>query len=422
MANATDQEQFDAKLAPYAARHDNSLGRRFAEAAVVDRNEFQRDSSRVVHSSAFRRLQYKTQVFSNHDGCDLFRTRLTHSLEVAQVSRGAARALNLNDDLAETLALAHDLGHAPFGHLGQDALNASMAGAGGFEHNLQALRIVDGLEKAYIQFEGLNLLYEAREGILKHCSAKNARILMDQAQKTSDQHLATLINRFLPEAERVGTAYRSPSLEAQTTDWCDAIAYTHADMEDAVTMGILTIDQLADGVPLFKAAYDQTRKGARAPRRGEEALFAKVVSGVMMKLALGNLIETSRAAIAESQISSIEDARNSGELVAFSADFLRDHHSPFKRFLKAEVYSHPDVDLWRSQQQQILAKLFSDLDANPSWIKGFDKSDARGFKRQLCDYLASMTDRSAIQEFQRVQELISSKSARNALGKKGRPR
>lgn len=422
MANATDQEQFDAKLAPYAARHDNSLGRRFEESSATDRNEFQRDSSRVVHSSAFRRLQYKTQVFSNHDGGDLFRTRLTHSLEVAQVSRGAARALGLNDDLAETLALAHDLGHAPFGHLGQDALNASMAGSGGFEHNLQALRIVDGLEKAYIQYDGLNLLYEAREGILKHCSAKNARILMDQARKTSDEHLAILINRFLPESERVGAAYASPSLEAQTTDWCDAIAYTHADMEDAVAMGILKLDQIADGVPLFKAAYDQLRKTSKAPKKGEEALYAKVASGVMMKIALGNLVDTSREAISASGIETIEDARNSRELVGFSEDFFKNHHSPFKRFLKAEVYSHPDVDLWRSQQQKILAKLFVDLEGNPAWIKGFDKTDARGFNRQLCDYLASMTDRSAIQEYQRVQELISSKAARQALGQKGRPR
>ena len=168
------QQEFDSRLAPYAARHDNSMGRRCEEASASDRNEFQRDSTRVMHSSAFRRLQYKTQVFSNHMG-DLFRTRLTHSLEVAQVSRASARALRLNEDLVETLALAHDLGHAPFGHLGQDALDHAMRGHGGFEHNLQALRIVDELEKAYIDFDGLNLLQESREGILKHCSANNAR-------------------------------------------------------------------------------------------------------------------------------------------------------------------------------------------------------------------------------------------------------
>ena len=180
----TPQAEFDSRMAPYAARHDNSLGRRYAEPSVSDRNEFQRDSTRVMHSSGFRRLQYKTQVFSNHEG-DLFRTRLTHSLEVAQISRASARALKLNEDLVETLALAHDLGHAPFGHLGQDALNDAMRTKGGYEHNFQALRVVDELEKAYTSFDGLNLLFEAREGILKHCSAKNARVLQDQADRKS---------------------------------------------------------------------------------------------------------------------------------------------------------------------------------------------------------------------------------------------
>ena len=415
---AADKKEFDANLAPYAARHDNSLGRRHVESSASDRNEFQRDATRITHSAAFRRLQYKTQVFSNHDGGDLFRTRLTHSLEVAQVSRSAARALRINEDLAETLALAHDLGHAPFGHLGQDALGAAMKNKGGFEHNLQSLRIVDELEKAYIGHDGLNLLFESREGILKHCSRNHARMLAQQARENGDQGLALLVNRFLPEEERQGPAYRSPSLEAQTTDWCDAIAYTHADMEDAVTMKVLTLDALADGVPRFKAAYDAVRQRDGSPRAGQEALFAKVISGVMMKQALANLVDSSREAIEKSGVRSIEDVRLSAPLVSFSEQFLQEHHRPFKSFLHAEVYTHPDVEMWRSQQQEILEQLFNNLAANPSWVKGFDKSDKRGFDRQLCDYLASLTDYSALQEFKRVQDLMASKSARSALGRR----
>jgi dGTPase len=418
---AADKKDFDAKLAPYAARHDNSLGRRHGEPAASDRNEFQRDATRITHSAAFRRLQYKTQVFSNHDGGDLFRTRLTHSLEVAQVSRSAARSLRLNEDLAETLALAHDLGHAPFGHLGQDALGDAMRDKGGFEHNLQSLRIVDELEKAYIGHPGLNLLFESREGILKHCSRNNARMLSKQAAEAGDQGLALLVNRFLPEDERKGPSYRSPSLEAQTTDWCDAIAYTHADMEDAVTMKVLTLDALADGVPLFKAAYDAVRQREGAPKPGQEPLFAKVVSGVMMKQALANLVDSSKETLEKSAVASIEDVRKSPALIGFSPEFLTQHHRPFKHFLHDQVYTHPDVEKWRGQQQAILENLFINLAENPSWVKAFDKSDKRGVDRQLCDYLASLTDYSALQEFKRVQELMSSKSARSALGRRKKP-
>lgn len=407
-------QEFDSKLAPYASRHDNGLGRRFAESSAADRNEFQRDSTRVMHSSAFRRLQYKTQVFSNQEG-DLFRTRLTHSLEVGQVSRASARALRLNEDLVETLALAHDLGHAPFGHLGQDVLDLAMKEHGGFEHNLQALRIVDHLEKAYISFEGLNLLYESREGILKHCSANNARLLSKQADESGDPLLGTLVDRFLPEGERK-FSYKSPSLEAQLTDWCDAVAYTHADMEDAVTMGILTLGQLADEVPLFKQAYDLLAKKDGVPKKGQEAVYAKVASGVMMKLALSNLIENSKLAIDESKVETIEDVRNSCAIIRFSPDFHDLHHIPFKRFLRREVYSHPEVDKWRVMQKEMMRKLFSDLAANPGFAE-FDKGPKSEFHRRLCDHLSSMTDRSATKEFQRVKELVESKSARRALSK-----
>lgn len=412
----SDKETFDARLAPYAARHDTSLGRRFSESSATDRNEFQRDSTRIMHSSAFRRLQYKTQVFSNHEG-DLFRTRLTHSLEVAQVSRASARALRLNEDLVETLSLGHDLGHAPFGHLGQDALNEAMKGVGGFEHNLQALRIVDQLEKAYTGFDGLNLLFESREGLLKHCSTKNARMLITQARATNDPLLAQLAEKFLCSSERPESAFKSSSLEAQLTDWCDAIAYTHADMEDAVVMGVLKLDQLVESVPLFKQSYEALQKRSGAPKKGEETLYAKEVSGMMMKHALGDLIDQSRKVIAASDVTTIAEVRASGPLIGFSSDFLEVHHIPFKRYLREEVYTHPNVERWRDQQKEMMLMVFGELVAHPTWITGFDKEDQRGLHRQLCDHIANMTDRSFTKEFERVQELAASKGARKALRK-----
>ena len=220
-------------LAPYAASDTNSRGRRFQEAPPKHRSEFQRDRDRIIHSTAFRRLEYKTQVFVNHEG-DLFRTRLTHSIEVAQMSRTIARALGLNEDLSEAIALAHDLGHTPFGHTGQDTLNACMKNYGGFEHNLQSLRVVDRLEEKYAQFDGLNLTFETREGILKHCAVKNARELGDIGQ------------RFVDKTQ--------PGLEAQMVNLADAIAYNSHDVDDGLRAGLISIEQLRE-VELFKSLY-----------------------------------------------------------------------------------------------------------------------------------------------------------------------
>ena len=411
------KQEFDGRLAPYAARHDNSHGRRHREPSASDRNEFQRDATRVIHSLAFRRLQYKTQVFSNHEG-DLFRTRLIHSLEVAQVSRACARSLRLNEDLAETIALGHDLGHAPFGHLGQDALNEAMRETGGFEHNFQALRVVDALEKAYTGFDGLNLLFESREGLLKHCSPRNARILMEQAQASGDERLGKLAERFLSTEERPERAHRSSSLEAQVTDLCDEIAYTHADMEDAVTMGVLSLDRLREEIPLFAQSYDALRKRSGAPKRGSEALFAKEISGMMMKCALTDLIKNTQREIDQSGVSSIEDVRSRSPLAGFGAAFLKVHHLPFKSFLNQAVYHHPEVQRWRSQQRELMLRVFRELHAHPAWIEGFDKGDKRGLDRQLCDHIASMTDRSFLKEFERVRELGESQGARKAMTRK----
>ena len=224
-------------LAPYAADESGSRGRRFSEPPPAHRSEYQRDRDRIIHSTAFRRLMYKTQVFVNHEG-DLYRTRLTHSLEVSQIGRSVACALRLNETLTEAVCLAHDLGHTPFGHAGQDTLNACMSDHGGFEHNLQSLRVVDELEAKYADFPGLNLMFETREGILKHCSKRNARDLGDVGE------------RFL---ER-----RQPGLEAQIADISDAIAYNNHDVDDGYRAGLLTLEQLREQ-PLFDRQYEAVR-------------------------------------------------------------------------------------------------------------------------------------------------------------------
>ncbi|HSD68873.1 MAG TPA: deoxyguanosinetriphosphate triphosphohydrolase, partial [Woeseiaceae bacterium] len=240
-------------LAPYAASESASLGRRYPEPATRYRSEFQRDRDRIVHSTAFRRLVYKTQVFVNHEG-DMYRTRLTHSLEVAQIGRTVARALDLNESLTEAICLAHDLGHTPFGHAGQDALNACMRDFGGFEHNLQSLRVVDELEAKYADFPGLNLTFETREGILKHCSAKNAR------------ELGELGRRFL---ER-----RQPGLEAQIADLADAIAYNNHDVDDGYRANLLTLEQLREQA-MFAREFDAVH--SRYPDLEDRRLIYEVI-------------------------------------------------------------------------------------------------------------------------------------------------
>jgi dGTPase len=248
-----------AVLEIYACHVERSRGRRHAEVPAPTRNDFQRDRDRIVHSTAFRRLVYKTQVFLNHEG-DLFRTRLTHSLEVAQLGRSIARALGLNEDLVEAVALAHDLGHTPFGHAGQDTLNECMQAFGGFEHNLQSLRVVDHVEERYPDFDGLNLTFETREGILKHCARRNA--LLIEAQEPGG-----VASRFL-----TGT---QPSLEAQLCNLADAIAYNAHDIDDGVRSGLLTLSQMAE-VPLF-ANYQsltlQQHPGLAVPSKSSRLLY-----------------------------------------------------------------------------------------------------------------------------------------------------
>lgn len=396
-----EKEELDAGLASYAATHANSRGRRHAEPSATDRSEFQRDCSRIIHSSAFRKLQYKTQVFANQSG-DLFRTRLTHSMEVAQIARSAARVLRLNQDLAETLALAHDLGHAPFGHTGQHALNDLMREHGGFEHNLHGLRLVDELEKPYLGYAGLNLLFETREGILKHCSAKNAATLGEVGE------------RFTPAEGGAEKAYRSPSLEAQLTDWCDAIAYTHADIEDGILMKLISVEQVEANVPLFAEAMRLTKKTHGEPQKGSEGAFVKVATGIMLKQALSDLTGESQRRIVESKVESIEDVRKSEHLVGFSKEFADFHHFPLKRFLRENLYKHTELERVRMQQQEILKSLFESYTKTPKLMNLQGPKSKEDPYRQICDHIAGMTDREAVQAFQKLQQSVSPRSAGSA--------
>ncbi|HWT73006.1 MAG TPA: deoxyguanosinetriphosphate triphosphohydrolase, partial [Oxalicibacterium sp.] len=297
----------ESHLAPYAVRSANSRGRRFQEPPPASRTDFQRDRDRIIHSTAFRRLEYKTQVFINHEG-DLFRTRLTHSIEVAQIARSIARNLRLNEDLVEAISLAHDLGHTPFGHAGQDALNACMREHGGFEHNLQSLRVVDALEQRYGAFDGLNLTFETREGILKHCSLANARKLGDIGE------------RFIEKTQ--------PSLEAQLANLADEIAYNNHDIDDGLRSGLLTTEQLCE-----IDFYDRHRQQVEiefpgiSGRRAINETIRRMINALIV-----DLIGASSQRIQAAGLNTIEDVRHAGPLIAFSED-MREEASRLKRFL-----------------------------------------------------------------------------------------
>ncbi|HEX5639874.1 MAG TPA: deoxyguanosinetriphosphate triphosphohydrolase, partial [Burkholderiaceae bacterium] len=321
-----------AGLAAYAAHAEHSRGRRHQEPESPGRTAFQRDRDRVIHSSAFRRLEYKTQVFVNHEG-DLFRTRLTHSLEVAQIGRAIARQLGVNDDLVEAISLAHDLGHTPFGHAGQDALHECMKAHGGFEHNLQSLRVVDELEERYGAFNGLNLSFETREGILKHCSPENAR------------KLGALGERFLQK--------RQPTLEAQIANLADEIAYNNHDIDDGLRSGLLQLGQLED-VPLFARHAGQVR--AEFPEIGERRMVNETVRRMINTLIVDLAGESARR-IAVERPGSIEDVRRAGPLVSFSSE-VRKEADTLKSFLLNNLYRHFRVMRMTTKAKRIVADLF----------------------------------------------------------------
>ncbi len=367
----------DAALAPYAAHADRSRGRRHSEPAPASRTEFQRDRDRIIHSTAFRRLEYKTQVFVNHEG-DLFRTRLTHSLEVAQIGRAVARNLHLNEDLLEAIALAHDLGHTPFGHAGQDALHDCMKAYGGFEHNLQSLRVVDELEQRYAAFDGLNLTFEAREGILKHCSVKNARTLGDVGQ------------RFL--------AKQQPGLEAQVANLADEIAYSNHDIDDGLRSGLLILEQL-ESVPLFARHSAAVR--AAYPGLAERRVINETVRRMINTLIVDLTQETGRR-IAEAAPASDDEVRACGLLAAFSAEVRREANH-LKSFLHDNLYRHYRVMRMTAKARRIVANLFAAFLEEPKLLPiDHQIRAAANAPRAIADYVAGMTDRYAIKEHQRL--------------------
>ncbi|HEX8980933.1 MAG TPA: deoxyguanosinetriphosphate triphosphohydrolase [Parasulfuritortus sp.] len=369
-----------ADLASYAAHSDRSRGRRHPEPPAAPRSEFQRDRDRIIHSTAFRRLEYKTQVFVNHEG-DLFRTRLTHSLEVAQIGRTLARILSLNEDLIETVALAHDLGHTPFGHVGQDTLNECMKAHGGFEHNLQSLRVVDALEQKYAEFEGLNLTFESREGILKHCSRKNAEKLGDVGR------------RFLDNGQ--------PSLEAQITNLADEIAYNNHDVDDGLRSGLITLEQL-ETIPLFRRHLDTVRE--RYPDLVDRRLIHETVRRMINTLVV-DLVEQTRANIATHKPETLDDVRACPPLAAFSPA-IREESQALKRFLLQNLYRHYRVARMSGKARRLIRELFDAFVGEPRLLPPeYQERAGDNPQRAVCDYIAGMTDRYAILEHRRIFEI-----------------
>jgi dGTPase len=373
-------------LASFAAIDERTRGRRYPEPPPRHRTEFQRDRDRIIHSNAFRRLLYKTQVFVNDEG-DLYRTRITHSLEVAQVGRTVARALNINETLTEAICLAHDLGHTPFGHAGQDALNECMREYGGFEHNLQSLRVVDELEERYAEFSGLNLTFECREGVLKHCSLQNAR------------HLGDVGERFINRTQ--------PGLEAQLANLADAIAYNNHDVDDGLRAGLIQVEDLRE-VQLFErfhaavvAKYPDT-----SPRRQLYETIRRMIDYLV-----SDLIEQSARNIRDARVDSIDSVRAQSKPLVSLSDAVIEEHQELKRFLRARLYNHPKVREVMDQARATLRMLFDAYMSDPKRLpaehqvlveRAEVESGTRGRARVVADYVAGMTDRFAVIERARL--------------------
>ena len=370
----------------YATTEGNSRGRIHNEPPPNNRTEYQRDRDRIVHSAAFRRLEYKTQVFVNHEG-DMFRTRLTHSIEVAQIGRTIARALNVNEDLTEAIALAHDLGHTPFGHAGQDCLNNCMKDYGGFEHNLQSLRIVDKLEERYAEFQGLNLTFETREGILKHCSTKIATLL------------GTLGQRFLQK--------KQAGIEAQIANLADEIAYNNHDVDDGLRAGLITIEQLVE-IKLFAQQYELVLN--LYPKITQRRSIHEVIRR-MINAQITDILSTSEQNINDIAPKSRDTITNhSGPVVSYSDEMSRQTRN-LKKFLRSNLYQHYKVNRMTNKANNIIQALFDAFMNDPYLLppetlycirdKQVSNDDARR-ARVIADYIAGMTDRYAIEEYRRL--------------------
>ncbi|MGI9238710.1 MAG: deoxyguanosinetriphosphate triphosphohydrolase [Woeseiaceae bacterium] len=365
-----------AAYAPYAANESHSRGRRYDETPSVYRGEYQRDRDRIIHSTGFRRLVYKTQVFVNHEG-DLYRTRLTHSLEVSQIARTVAVALRLNEPLTEAICLAHDIGHTPFGHAGQDSLNACMQDYGGFEHNLQSLRVVDVLEAKYADFPGLNLMFETREGILKHCSARNARELGDVGE------------RFLQR--------KQPGLEAQLANIADAIAYNNHDVDDGFRAGLISLDQLREQT-LFESQYSEVHR--LYPDLEDRRLIYEIIRR-MIGTVVTDLIEETRRRIEQAGPASIDDVRDAGQPLVSMSDKIYTQHAALKKFLNRHLYRHEKKLEMTQKAQTMIEELFAaymeDVGLMPvEFAESAASAERPGRARVVADFIAGMTDRYAI--------------------------
>jgi len=364
-------------LAPYAAHSSQTRGRQHAEPLAAPRSEFQRDRDRIIHSTAFRRLEYKTQVFVNHEG-DLFRTRLTHSIEVAQIGRTTARLLGLNEDLVEAVSLAHDLGHTPFRHAGQDALNACMREHGGFEHNLQSLRVVDLLEERYAEFDGLNLTFETREGILKHCSLANA------------EKLGMVGERFLSKQQ--------PSLEAQIANLADEIAYNNHDVDDGLRSGLITLEQLSEA-RIFARHLAEVRE--KYPALTGRRVVTETVRRIINTLIL-DLVNTTRMHVEHHAVQTLADVREAPPLAAFSPALL-DEHRELKRFLLHHLYRHYKVARMSTKAGRIIGDLYTAFTGDARLLPSEHQArESLEGARAVADYIAGMTDRYAMREHRRI--------------------
>ena len=378
------------ELAPYATHDSLSRGRRYPEKPPNNRSEFQRDRDRIVHSAAFRRLEYKTQVFVNHEG-DMFRTRLTHSLEVAQIGRTIARALKANEELTEAISLAHDLGHTPFGHAGQDALNDCMREFGGFEHNLQSLRIVDHLEEKYAEFNGLNLTFEAREGILKHCSIKKAQTLGDVGE------------RFLNKQQ--------PGIEAQIANVADEIAYNNHDVDDGLRAGFLSIEQMRE-VDLFNQQYEEVIQ--QYPDISERRAIHEIIRR-MINCQITDFLAATNAHITTSKPTCAADIKQLSSAIATYSESMKEKTQHLKKTLRTNLYQHYRVHRMSTKAQIVVKSLFqafmNDIrllptDTYKNALKEYNASGDTGRAVAIADYIAGMTDRYAIREYERIHDPI----------------
>ena len=376
-------EAFEKNLASYSLKSSNTIGRKYKENPPIRRTEFQRDRERIIHSTAFRRLEYKTQVFVNHEG-DMYRTRLTHTIEVAQISRAVARALKINEDLTEAISLSHDLGHTPFGHAGQDILNECMKSFGGFEHNIQSLRIVDKLENVYPNFSGLNLCFETREGILKKCNKARAEKIGDIA------------NRILNKEQS--------SLEAQVTNLCDEIAYNNHDIQDGIRAKKIFLEQLEE-VPIFKNQMVITLE--QYPKLSKSKIVNETVRRII-NLLVTDLISNSEKNILEQNIETPMDVKNCDKQIVEFSEKIKIESMTLKRFLHKNLYQHPDVKMMTDKAVNVVSNLFeaylNDINLLPKeYLKyNLEKINNKSKERVISDYIAGMTDRFALEEYKKL--------------------